>query len=639
MVMTDCNLELKFIDYSIDNYVDLFTIMIQKGKRNFLLCGESKKVLLFLEKTKYIIRTNTINVFTSSEVSINQDAYSEYISTDKEYDVKCMDTIFIFINDGELLSEKLLEFVNLRECTICAPITEKYFKNRFIFVICVPKAGAHMLLKLIHEFGFHGPRDTSDIKKDGSYYFVNNKDQHTEITHLMQLNARQLEAIFSQPLIFLYRDPRDIAVSLYHFLTKPREQFLRRSGALQIHPLNPYFMSLSSDSERLLKVIKGAPILNNINDFVMPYAGWLEMPNVIPIKFEDLVGPKGDGSYEKQLNTIWKLQLMLHIPGRPLDFAKKAFDDTSPTFRRGKIGSYLDEFSEEHINLFKSLPNTFMEKYGFNNDVKVIKPLILWFLETPCPGKASLAEVFAKEMMFSQSTSVICINGEEEIKDYYRDINTSPRNNSKYLVGRAYDIIKNGCNNSIVIISSIYPYSWCYEIKDIESSLVQVNCLPAVMEEDNKSILLEHSRKRKIRNCLGTGKKITTRDINVENDNFGKKRCVQLIIDDLEEMGYIKVIRAREFSKKLQYFATYKVVDNEVELMMLPPLLVEEDYKNYNIVSYNDIYYALNRDIGSIDLADVDLNVFAENSDCLIGESVEYVKQQIDEVLCVKKNS
>ena len=47
-----------------------------------------------------------------------------------------------------------MDYVKLEHCFICAPITEHYYKNRFIFVICPLKSGGHLLLKLIQDLVF-----------------------------------------------------------------------------------------------------------------------------------------------------------------------------------------------------------------------------------------------------------------------------------------------------------------------------------------------------------------------------------------------------------------------------------------------------------------------------------------------------
>ena len=139
-------------------------------------------------------------------------------------------------------------------------------------------------------------------------------------------------------------------------------------------------MESLSSAQRLAAVIAGdypIPVFINrecsfrgtIRDLMMAYADWLTRPfaNVVPMRFEDVVGPAGGGDRRSQLQTLWRLQLALHVPGRPGDFVEGIFNKNSKTFRKGKIGSYGDEFRDEHYRLFNSLPQDFMQLYGYGD--------------------------------------------------------------------------------------------------------------------------------------------------------------------------------------------------------------------------------------------------------------------------------
>ncbi len=99
----------------------------------------------------------------------------------------------------------------------------------------------------------------------------------------------------------------------------------------------------------------------------MPFTLWLELAdyNVIPVRFEDLIGPRGGGNLEDQLRTIWNLQLNLMIHGSPDDFAEQVYNRSSLTFRNGKIGAYKKEFKPMHHDAFNALPQDFMELLGY----------------------------------------------------------------------------------------------------------------------------------------------------------------------------------------------------------------------------------------------------------------------------------
>lgn len=364
MGFTLADLELRFFEHSIENYISGLVDLLRSGKKNFLVHNINNDSLGFLKNSERFHAQYNFKI----HVHDTEPEKPLPSGVSRNYKVKDMDAIFIFDRCADSLSKALEEYTTLKSCIVCAPITEHYYKNRHTFVIGVPKAGTHMLLRLLQKgFCFKGPSDIDKIMPE-SFYFLNGLDQHTEISYLSPYHAvpNHVAAFFEQSALFMYRDPRDIAVSLYHWLTKPSKQLLERNNVPALyHSLHPYFASLSSDHERLMKTICGAPLFNSIRDFVMPFADWLKMPNIIPIRFEDLIGPKGGGSLDAQVELIWKLQLKFHIPGRPLSFAENVFDEGCPTFRKGQIGSYKEEFTEEHYKAFQSLPQDFMEMYGY----------------------------------------------------------------------------------------------------------------------------------------------------------------------------------------------------------------------------------------------------------------------------------
>ena len=101
------------------------------------------------------------------------------------------------------------------------------------------------------------------------------------------------------------------------------------------------------------------------------YIGWLDIKNVIPVSFEELVGYKGGGSEKIQTMLIWSLQLKLHIPGNPQFFAEKVFDAESPTFHKGRIGSFKKYFTDQAYKKYYSLPQDFVKQLGYDFDNQI----------------------------------------------------------------------------------------------------------------------------------------------------------------------------------------------------------------------------------------------------------------------------
>jgi adenylylsulfate kinase len=558
------SLELRFFEFSIDNCLSIFRELLYSGKKHFLIRGINQDAIEFVKKAKeYSHSFHFYAVPESYELSLKGIIF--------EYDIKNIEAIFLFITNANMLSTALMDYVHLRDCVICAPITRHYYKNRFIFVISIPKAGSHMLLKLIQNFGFYGPGDINNIKSDGSFYYLT--DRHTEISYFSAFHgpSRHVELFFTQPALFVYRDPRDIAVSLSHFLSEPPTRFLSEPGIPPLfHPFVPYFKSLPSNHERLKKAICGAPVIGSIRDFVMPFAGWLEMPNIIPIRFEDLVGPNGGGSFDAQFETILKLQLKLHAPGRPLDFMGRAFDKESPTFRKGQIGSYLEEFTEEHINLFKSLPQDFMEIYGYKTQIKVERPFILWLTGLLCAGKTTIVRALEKEFLFSSSTPLRILDGDAVRQELSRDLGFSKEDRHTHnlrVAAKASEILKEG---TAVCVSLISPYRKTREVvrEKIKNFVeVYVKCPIEVCEKRDTKGMYKLAREGKVKSFTGIDdpyEEPLEAEIVVETDRQRLIECIQTILNGLMQLGYIQISKSAIKEKTQQYYLGSIPIDDEL---------------------------------------------------------------------------
>jgi len=103
-------------------------------------------------------------------------------------------------------------------------------------------------------------------------------------------------------------------------------------------------------------------------DLVLSFRGWLVCPNVIPISFEELVGPRGGGDAEVQKRLIWSMQLKLHVPGDPEVYGSQVFNPKSPTFRKGQIRKFKDELTREDYRAVRRLEKArgFVAAYGYS---------------------------------------------------------------------------------------------------------------------------------------------------------------------------------------------------------------------------------------------------------------------------------
>ena len=163
---------------------------------------------------------------------------------------------------------------------------------------------------------------------------------------------------------FIYRDPRDVVVSHVHYVSEINSHHVHHDF---------YAKQLNSFDERLKVSIMGRPELANpfphIAARFAPYLDWLDRPEILSLRFEELLSDK-----EKMLNKIFQ-----HAQTRGFPYSgdneeavatlAAAIDpERSPTFRSGKPGAWTRNFNKEHKSLFKELSGDLLIRLGYEKD-------------------------------------------------------------------------------------------------------------------------------------------------------------------------------------------------------------------------------------------------------------------------------
>ncbi len=165
--------------------------------------------------------------------------------------------------------------------------------------------------------------------------------------------------------LLLLRDPRDIVVAFTRYvMSRPRHQ-------RHAH----YTKAFSTEHERIMGTIKGVPEepdpLINIGDRMRAYLPWLDDPRTLACRYEDLIGPLGRGTRQKQLSTIQEIALFLHRPlsaARTELIADKMYSKNSLTYRKGAIGDWQQHFSQAHREAFKDSAQDVLIALGYESD-------------------------------------------------------------------------------------------------------------------------------------------------------------------------------------------------------------------------------------------------------------------------------
>ncbi len=232
----------------------------------------------------------------------------------------------------------------------------------------IPKSGTHLIecvLEQLPPMRNAGLRTISENKqlntvqianklrnlKKGAFYNAHIPARYEYIDSIDAISAK---------VLLLVRDPRDIAVSRYKYVTEID----------MLHPAHPFFAKASSDKERLKMAILGVQgAMPSLADVFRDFTGWLNLENVLVCKFEDLRGEAGGGSADKQKNKVEQIISHLGFSEMQIDvdvLLKKAFSQNSSTFRKGKIGGWQDEFDEVTLSLLREQFGDIAMVFGYD---------------------------------------------------------------------------------------------------------------------------------------------------------------------------------------------------------------------------------------------------------------------------------
>jgi hypothetical protein len=170
---------------------------------------------------------------------------------------------------------------------------------------------------------------------------------------------------------FIFRDPRDVVVSHVHYVAEMATNHIHHRYYQQI---------LQSFDERIHASISGVPAeqlstamgcyvpepLPNIRARFEPYLDWLVHPEILALHYEEFI-TNCKGTLEKILEHA-----LMHgfTPYCTREKAMCTLEESidpqrSPTFRKGKIGSWHDEFSGDHKLLFKQVTGDLLLRLGY----------------------------------------------------------------------------------------------------------------------------------------------------------------------------------------------------------------------------------------------------------------------------------
>lgn len=236
-----------------------------------------------------------------------------------------------------------------------------------ILIVSIQKSGTHLIQNIMKGAGFEGIGVGKDTKMAD---FVGLGDNQYLWTHFVPSDEIQMaiekggESVY---IIFNFRDPRDVLVSWFYWL-HPNSN---KSMHLHQDYMKKVYRNFTDDEliDIFIRNDKFREVeYNPIEHFRLSRVLYFH-PNVFNVRFEDIVGSNGGGSDDLQKETIKNIFSYLKIEIVNIDkIAKNAFDETSKTFRKGKIGTYKEVLSRRQIKLFNHLHGDIIKQYGYEDD-------------------------------------------------------------------------------------------------------------------------------------------------------------------------------------------------------------------------------------------------------------------------------
>jgi hypothetical protein len=164
-------------------------------------------------------------------------------------------------------------------------------------------------------------------------------------------------------VIFNYRDPRDMMLSLINFICDGTKQGL--SSFSNLLTFRDILLAKPTLDERLTFALTEPSFPCQAAEF-MRMSWLLHHPGVCKVSYEELVGPKGGGSADSQLGATERLINFLHATNSQADrVASTLYNPDSFSFYKGRTGSWRQLFTTQHCRLAEERFGEVLSVYGY----------------------------------------------------------------------------------------------------------------------------------------------------------------------------------------------------------------------------------------------------------------------------------
>ncbi|MED1203464.1 sulfotransferase domain-containing protein [Heyndrickxia acidicola] len=239
------------------------------------------------------------------------------------------------------------------------------------FFNSIPKSGTHLVKQLL--LGIPGIQNDElkglygelSYNNDAVEWLTNLKTNEFLNGHIFFSDEwTELLNKCSLKQIFLYRDPRDVVVSMAYFIP-----------TLPEHDLYELFTSSDmTHKKRIMLLIQGIETHSqpDIGEWFDSFLKWSNHPSVLSLSFEEFVTSHSSclASTQEMARFITEDKLPPdELEQLALIMMENLHPQSSPTFRKGKIGGWKDEFTNELKEAFKLTAGDVLISLGYEKDL------------------------------------------------------------------------------------------------------------------------------------------------------------------------------------------------------------------------------------------------------------------------------
>jgi len=223
-----------------------------------------------------------------------------------------------------------------------------------------PKAGNHLLFRIPEIFDYGYPyefKSWDKTLKGGDYMFWH---QHLPWSKSSERVIKERDV----KMVIIYRDPRDVLASFVRAIIDHQENVAEYWTLFQDLGMEQFINEVMFGKNG--KISKDAV---SMVDYRMKWLTWKTIDCVLPVRFENLVGSKGNGNDAAQLKSFIRICQFIGFKKEDSVYkeaVKKIYSPESNTFvKGGKIGAWKNILTESNLIQLKKIVGNLIEELGY----------------------------------------------------------------------------------------------------------------------------------------------------------------------------------------------------------------------------------------------------------------------------------